>query len=316
MSVREYSEAAARAAHCWFDVDRVGRDAATTAWKQRARLRQSDWREARGFLEGTNPYRGGPTATPIGSRLELEFARSSGANFISAGALAAVRARLASPEKHQMLKEDRLWSDLLSSMPLCFNLFGDLAGDQEAATRGLRAWWPDAPPGRASVRFEYSPGRTEAAFLGNKSAFDAAFELQLDDGSHGLIGIETKYHEHAVTESAPKPLALARYAEVTEQSGAFVENWRELLVGTALQQVWQDHLLALSMHQHASRRWTFVRFVLLYPAANVSFARAAAGYQAALRDPSTFEARTFENLLATPVTLTASTRSALVERYF
>jgi hypothetical protein len=240
----------------------------------------------------------------------------SGANFVSPGALAAVRARLSRPERFEMLRADRLWADLLSSMPLCFNLFGDLSVDRQAAERAVRAWWPDAPTGPVTVRFEYSPGRRDPLFLGNQSAFDAAFEIAAGDGALGLLGIETKYHEHAVAEPVPKPAALARYIEVTERSGAFAEGWRENVVGTGLQQIWQDHLLALSMLQHPSDKWTWGRFVLLYPAANASFARAAAAYRAVLRDATTFEARTFEELLAEPGTLLDATRANLVERYF
>ena len=70
------------------------------------------------------------------------------------------------------------------------------------------------------------------------------------------------------------------------------------------------------MLQHPSSKWTWGRFVSLFPAANPSFARVAAAYQAVLRDPATFEARTFEQLLATPGTLLESTRAALTERYF
>lgn len=311
-----YSQTVARAAHCWFGVDRVPRDPETTAWKRLARLRQAQWREERGYPMGAHPHAGGQKATPVGSRLALPFAMESGANFVSPGALAAVRARLAQRERFEMLRADRLWADLLSSMPLCFNLFGDLAGDEVAATRAVRAWWPDAPEGLAKVRFEYSPERRDPLFLGNQSAFDGAFELSLGGGALGIIGIETKYHEHAVVEAVPKEAALARYVEVTERSGAFVDGWRERVVGTALQQIWQDHLLALSMLQHPSCRWTWGRFVLLYPAANASFARAAAAYRAVLRDQATFEARTFEDLLAVEDILIESTRAALIQRYF
>jgi hypothetical protein len=314
--VGEYSEAELRALHCWFDVDRVARDGEATAWKRWARWRQARWREARGYPVGTQPYAGGEKARPVGSRLALGFAMEKGANFISAGALAAVRARLERRERFETLKEDRLWADLLSSMPLCFNLFGDLAGDGEAAARAARSWWPGAPAGATSVRFEYSPGRADPLFLGNRTAFDAAFELDLEGGTRGVIGIETKYHEHAVVAAIPRAAALARYVEVTERSGAFVEGWRERVLGTALQQIWQDHLLALSMLQHPSGKWTWGRFVLVYPAANVSFARAAAAYRAVLRDSATFEARTCEELLAAPGTLAEATRTALMERYF
>lgn len=310
-----YSEAAARAGHCWFNVDRVSRDAETTAWKRLARWRQAEWRMRRQYPMGQHPHSGGAKAKPVGSRLALTFAMESGANFISPGALAAVRARLARRERFEMLKADRLWADLLSSMPLCFNLFGDLAADVAAATKATRAWWPDAPVGAATVRFEHSPARRDPLFLGNQSAFDAAFELELGGGSSGIIGIETKYHEHAAAEAAPKAAALSRYVGVTERSGAFVDGWRERVVGTPLQQIWQDHLLVLSMLQHPSQKWTWGRFVLVHPAANVSFARAAAAYRSLLCEPTTFEARTFEELVAMPDTLAEPTRAALVERY-
>src|SRR5258708_3490160 len=75
------SDAAARAAHGWFDVDHVARDPETTTWKRRARWGQVQWREARGYPIGFEPYRGGADASRVGSRLELAFARTSGANF-------------------------------------------------------------------------------------------------------------------------------------------------------------------------------------------------------------------------------------------
>jgi hypothetical protein len=92
--VADYSEATARALHCWFSVDHVARDVETTAWKRLARLRQAQWREVRGYPIGAHPHVGGDKAKPVGSRLALKFAMESGANFVSSNALAAVRARL------------------------------------------------------------------------------------------------------------------------------------------------------------------------------------------------------------------------------
>src|SRR3954470_13137748 len=146
-----------RRAHCWFGIDRVPRDAETTSWKRRARLHQSEWRQAHGYPVGAQPYEGGDTWAPVGSRLALDFAVESGANFLTPGALAAVRERVAHRERHQMLHEARLWADLLSSMPLCFNVFGDLAASPERARHVLSRWWPDVPTGPTRVRFEYSP---------------------------------------------------------------------------------------------------------------------------------------------------------------
>jgi hypothetical protein len=304
--------AQAKLAHCWFDSDRVAGDSVTTAWKRDARLRQARWREAHGHPIGFEPY-ARADGTPVGSRLALEFARKSGANFLSSGALNAVRARLRTPERHQMLSELRLWADLLSSMPLCFNVFGDLQADGDLAAHVVQRWWPDAPRGPISVRFEHSPGRNDPGFLGNKSAFDVAFEVRTGPSQAALIGVETKYHEHAKPEKAPRAEALARYTEITERSGAFLPGWQARVLGTDLQQIWLDHLLALSMLLHRSGRWTWARFVLVYPAANPSFAGAAVRYAALLRDPRTYEARTLESLLADAPELAG--RHLLQQRY-
>jgi len=301
--------------HCWFGVDSAPRDPETTAWKRSARLHQAGWREAREYPIGAQPYSGDTDATPVGSRPGLDFAQKHGKNFLTHRVLAAVRWRLAHPERGEMLSEDRLWADLLSSMPMCFNLFGDLHDDSDAATRTAMALWPDAPKGRARIRFEYSPGRGDPEFLGNRSAFDAAFEIALEDGSHAIIGIETKYHEHAGPEAKPKPVRLARYEEVTERSGIFISGWRDRLVGTELQQIWQDHLLVLSMLQHPSKGLSWGRFVLVYPANNPVFDRVAAEYRKALRDTSTFESRTIESLLTVPDAFDEAMVPSFRERY-
>ena len=301
--------------HCWFAVDHAPRDRATTAWKRSARLHQADWREARRYPIGAEPYSGGLGATPVGSRLALDFAREGGKNFLTPGVHSAVRYRLDHRERGEMLRDDRLWADLLSSMPMCFNLFGELHDDPDAATQAAVALWPDAPTGRATVRFEFSPGRGDPKFLGNRSAFDAAFEIELNGLGQAIIGIETKYHEHARPEAKPKPVRLARYEDVTERSGVFINGWRDRLVGTELQQIWLDHLLVLSMLQHPSGRWSWGRFVLVFPAKNPSFERAAAEYRKVLRDTSTFESRTVESLLAVADAFDEATVTSFRERY-
>lgn len=308
-----FSEPAARTGHCWFDVDRVPGDPDTTDWKRRARFQQAQWRATRGYAIGSQPYGGGDDATPIGSRLDLAFARSSGANFLTAAVREAVNARLAQPEQHQTIQPERLWADLLSSMPLCFNLFGELKG--EAAARFLRSWCPEVPAGAAAVRFEHSPGRRNPEFLGNQSAFDCAFDIELAGGERAIIGVETKYHEHTKTEPRPKDAALRRYVEVTERSGAFADGWRDRILGTELQQIWLDHLLVLSMLQHSSAQWTSGKFVLVYPGANPSFARAAEQYAALLRDPTTFAAKTIESTVDCLREVAPHAAEAFVERY-
>ncbi len=282
--------------HCLEKVDLVPGEVETTEFKRRARLHQALWREKRDLPRGTEPYR--PTKKrprrPSGSRLEIESAWENGRNFLSDAAREAVQYRLAHAESQQMLDKDRLYADLLSSMPLCFNLFGPLWYDNAACQRAVSRWWPEAPSLAKEVRFEWSPGRAEPGrFIENRSAFDAAIVLE----NAGIIGIETKYHEHLKTEKLPNAERLARYRLISEQSGVFAPGALEKLEGKPLQQIWQDHLLTLSMVLQSDFECPWSKFVLVYPQANLSFAKGVAQYQDLLIDSSTFEARTIESLL-------------------
>ena len=131
------------AAHCWEAEDRVPGRPAMTAFRQAARLHQARWREANGHPIGSQPMRPRPgkRARAVGSRLDLEYAVETGANFLTPVARAAARDRLAAKEAHQSIDVQRLWADLLWSTGFALNLF---AGDDVDAGV-LRAWWPDVP---------------------------------------------------------------------------------------------------------------------------------------------------------------------------
>ncbi len=298
-------------------VDTVPHDPETSAFKKRARRHQSEWREARGLRPGTQPVRPKDRNWRyIGSRLDIGDAYDSGANFLTSEARAAAEARLANPEPHQTLDADRLYGDLLSSMPMCFNLFGSLHADLELADTAIHTWWPDAPGHVAAVRFEWSPGRAlDGQYLGNRSAFDVAFELDLGDGRRGVVGVETKYHEDCRPEARPDSVnRLPRYEAVAVGSGVFRLDAVEQILGTRLQQVWLDHLLALSMPQTDPAAWAWVRFALVHPAENPSYARAASDYRALLIDDTTFDVRTVESLLDAAV-IPRNTEQLFRERY-
>lgn len=285
---------------CWENVDRVSGDPETTDFKRRARLQQAIWREARSLPKGTEPTRPRPgeAPRPLGSRIEVEYARLTGANFISDQARSAAVARVERPEPHQLLMTDRLYADLLSSMPLCFNLFGPFWADPNLASDLIREWTRGEACAVRTVRFEWSPGRLlPGRFLENRTSFDVAFDVSFPDGAVGTIGVETKYHEHCKREDAPSTQRLQRYREVAARSGAFKPGATEALAGGPLQQIWLDHLLALSLLQDdaSQRRWA--KFVLVHPAENPSFARAAADYRTYLVDSSTFDVMTLEQLL-------------------
>jgi hypothetical protein len=251
---------------------------------------------------------------PVGSRLPLDYARETGANFLTAGALDAARARTSAKEPHQSFDRKRLWADLLWSTTLAFNLFGDTSADLGLADRAVHTWWPDAPGTVTEVRFEHSPGWLDRAYIGNLSSFDAAFDLDLDDGTRGIVGLDTRYHERTKAET-PKPRNLRRYLKVAERSGVFKAGATDRVKGRSdLAVMWLEHLLLLSMLQHASGTWSWGRYVVVHPAGNTDYAEACNRYRDLLADESTFSSVTVEELLDADA-LPRKTAAALRQRY-
>jgi hypothetical protein len=250
----------------------------------------------------------------VGSRLPLDYARGTGANFLNRNALEAARARTSVTEPHQSFDHERVWADLLSSPAMAFNVFGDLASDLGLADRAVHTWWPDAPGTVCDVRFAHSPGRFDPAYLNSLRAFDVAFVLDLDDGTRGVVGVDTRYHEWAKPE-IPKPGNLPRYREVHERSGAFAAGAIDAVKGrSGLAETWLEHLLLLSMLQHASGGWSWGRFVVVHPAGNSDIAGVCDRYRELLADHSTFSSVALEELLDAGA-LPAGTTAALRDRY-
>lgn len=288
-----------------------------TEFRRRLRYHQAQWREANGHPAGTQPIAPKPgtaSARLVGSRLPLAYARETGANFINAAALDAARARTSVTEPHQSFDHQRLWADLLWAPTMAFNLFGDLAADLELADRAIHAWWPDTPGTVCDIRFAHSPGRFDPAYINSLRAFDAAFVLDLADGTQAIVGVDTKYHERAKPE-IPKPSNLRRYLEVAETSGVFRPGTIEAVKGKSdLAVMWLEHLLLLSMLQHVSGNWSWGRYIVVHPAGNSDIAEACARYADLLLEPSTFSSVTLEDLLGAGA-LRPRTAAALRGRY-
>ena len=305
------------AAHCWEADDQVPRRPAMTVFRRRLRFHQAQWREVNGLPIGSQPIAPRPDGGPgrlVGSRVQLAYARETGANFVTAGALDAARARTSIVEPHQSFDHQRLWADLLSPAAMAFNVFGDPAADLGLADRAVHTWWPDAPGTVREVRFAHSPGRFDPAYLNSLRAFDVAFVLDLDDGTQGIVGIDIKYHERTKAET-PKPSNLRRYLEVAERAAVFEAGAIDAVKGrTDLAVMWLEHLLLLSMLQHSSGRWSWGRYVVVHPAGNSDFADACTRYAGLLVERSTFSSMTLEELLDADV-LPAQTNAAVRDRY-
>jgi hypothetical protein len=166
----------------------------------------------------------------------------------------------------------------------------------------------------SAVRFTHSPGWLDPAYLNSLRAFDAAFVLDLDEGTHGIVGVDVKYHDRAKPEM-PKPENLARYRQVAKRSGAFAPGATRSVEGRSdLAVMWLEHLLLLSMLQHSSEAWSWGRYVVVHPEGNEDVVGMCARYRELLDDTSTFACMTLEDLLGAKA-LPAKTTAALRKRY-
>lgn len=233
---------------------------------------------------------------PLGSRLDPDVAQGPALpNYLSEQARRQVRdAVRTTPETKAVLVRPRLWVDLLSSQPLCFNLFGPLAEDLPLATRVLGMIWPQIHSVTA-IRFEWSPGRDDLDYTGNRSAFDVFVEYE---GTRGrcFLGIEIKYHESLKGSAANNKNGA--YVEIARPLGIFRDGAFADLQKLPLQQIWLDHLLALRLARNPKGDgWDAGTFVLVHPADNTACAQAVTRYKECLVSGDTFEARTLDDIV-------------------
>lgn len=256
-----------------------------TRFRACARLLQAFWRERQGLPVGSYQGRDG-RKRKVGSMLSTTAA-ASGRNFLGPAVAHLARREVIYQEAGALIDRQRLYSNLLSSMPLAFNLFAPLRFDLALAGKVMRAIAPGIDI--AAVRhvwFEHSPGRRAADLTGDRTAFDVAVIYQRSDGASGMIGIEVKYSE-SLTEPAPAELN-ARYHDLAQSSGLFKEPMHAALRVNPLQQLFREHLLAQAAMIRGD--WAETHFMLLAPRHNANVQQGAALYSKFLASPGTGQA--------------------------
>lgn len=259
-------------------------------FQRRARLLQALWREEQGLPIGDHRGR------PLGSRLAMPVAKNGLTNYLTDTIRAVVRTEVLDParDRGKLFAQPRIFNDLLSSQPLCFNLFGELQRDLALASRVLRRMTRGRVDHVTAIAFEYSPGRGDAKYTGDRSAFDVFVEYLSPGGTTGFAGIEVKYHEGLNDEPAPhRP----RYDELAAAMGCFDASTMPRLRQKPLQQVWRDHMLAGSLLLDRERGYEDGFFAFLYPKDNANCARAVESYSACLTTTITFAPWTLEALV-------------------
>lgn len=126
--------------------------------------------------------------------------KETGSNFISEVAFKFAKEKVLEKQinKYLTIEEYRLFNNMLSSMPMCFNLFADLRelliNDQDEASRVIKeifsefAWIDKV----IYVDVEFIPVPI-TSYTNDKTAFDAMILAEDKKGKKGLISIETKY---------------------------------------------------------------------------------------------------------------------------
>ena len=210
-------------------------------FQRKARILQSMWREQNGLPIGEQKGRRG--SRPLGSRLKMPDAQSHLWNFLTDNIKSVVRSEVLDPSKSKgkLIQKPRVFNDMLSSQPLCFNLFAELKCDLDLATAVFKALTLGRARKVTGIEFEHSPGRGNPVFTDDGSAFDVFIQFSTPAGRPGFVGIEVKYHENLLDAPAPHR---DRYDEIASMMCCFSEAQSQSLKMKPLQQIWRDHLLA------------------------------------------------------------------------
>lgn len=197
-------------------------------------------RRHQGWWRQNDKTRGpaGPHSTargkPVVSMLEAVDGLSP--NLMTDAAVSAATAtieRLKDRGGPGLLQVDRLARNLLSSQPLCFNLFGHLSATPAALLPWIRSIDPEASH-VDRVELEIAP--TSDPIGG--SAFDAFVEYNAN-GPLRFLGIECKYAESL---AMPEPKQIDKYLAATLSHRWKEGAWAELNT-PALRQFWFNTLL-------------------------------------------------------------------------
>ena len=250
-------------------------------FKAAARFLQALWREDRGLAIGTHvDRRQSHRPRRLGSRISTA-AGALGSNFLHPDIVPVVTRALAYREPGAAYDVDRLKTNLLSSQPLVFNLFGPLARDPQLATRFINELLPGTLTSVTDILFEHSPGRGDLRFTADRTAYDIVLRGRDATGARALLCIEIKYSE-AGHEPAPPPHP--RHTEIARTtSGLFVDPDDPTLTGPTCQQLYRQHCLANAMLTAGLAETATLAFIA--PMHNQLAHAAAMAYTRQLMDP-------------------------------
>lgn len=222
--------------------------------KKKMRLHQGWWR-TNVLSEDANVYPNCEGRTLCSKIIDGE---NSGSNFLTENTRSIVRETLDERKAKKIkrlgvIEENRLFDNLLSSQPLCFNFFAELSMDTDFGLSVLKAFYPNLTKLR-NVFFEFAP---QENYTGDNSAFDVAFEVEIENKT-GLIGLECKYTDSFSSKEYGKmedDKSFGKYNDIYSNSNAFEGSYEEL-THSGVNQLFRNQLIAESLK--LNKKYSFV----------------------------------------------------------
>ncbi len=224
---------------------------------------------------GTGP---GPNDTNSYGNMLTRVDGEAGRNFLTTEIFEVALDRLA--QGSGVVEKYRLLHNMLSSQPMCFNLFGPLVRDHELAKNLLATIVPENFSEVIRVEIEWAP-EPVTNYLNDHTAFDAFIEYWTEDGQLVGLGIETKLSEPFSQKAYDRP-EYRRWMQHPD-SPWNPDSWNKVQA-IELNQLWRDHLLAVALRFQPKSIYNCVRLMLVYHPEDMNSARNFLNYKNLLRN--------------------------------
>lgn len=261
----------------------IGRFPRESGFKNRMRFHQGWWRAfVLAEKQGLHPIRKNEF---IGST--IQDGENNDKNFLSKNIRRAVDETMQERKESGagIIEKGRLFNNLLSSQPLCFNFFGELKTNTKFALQVLQRFFSGLT-GVKQVVFEYAP---DEKYTNDNSAFDVAFEVEREN-ELGLIGLECKFTDTFSQREYDKK----EYRKIYAHSSIFNEEYKAYIMGR-YNQLFRNQLMAEAMVQH--KKYDFVFTGLFCHQEDEQATEIGDEFREMLNEDSLFRVITYQNYI-------------------
>lgn len=229
----------------------------------------------------------------------------TGSNFLTQNALRAARETLELRVENKLgiIEIGRLFNNLMSSQPLCFNFFGEIYADLTFGLKVLKTFYPDLTKLK-SVKFEFSPREN---YTRDSSAFDVAFEVESSEKT-GLIGFECKYTDTFSFRPSNSPINYGdmqgdeknknhdTYLNIYNKSKErFASPYYEFVRSKDFNQLFRNQLIAEALLQN--KKIDFVRTGLFCYQEDFDALKTGNSFKSMLTAPDSFQVLTYADFI-------------------